>query len=248
MIRNIKYIQKILLLFMFAVILLIVTTPFIIKNIYVFNREQSETILLAIFVFLGIAAYKIHKVEIEKKNKQLNTLKFRKVNLEKRLEEAFAHIGKINIQISEIRSIFSDIEEYPETKKDMIYTLEYFSKKILSSVDTDWVKLKIISLLESKTLETYFVSRGKNIFKRPRISNKDILDGTYDAAEFIVVTSDQQNLNLKTFCILPKRGLSKEQLAIIKAVLSRLELIYVIFSSHYYKDSRSAFINNHTRQ
>lgn len=233
---------------MFAVILLIVTTPFIVRNIYVFNREQSEAILLTIFVFLGIAAYRLHRIEIEKKNKQLSMLRSGKIDLEKQLGEAFAHIGQINIQISEIRSIFSDIKEYPENRKDMIYTLEYFSKKILSSLNTDWVKLKIISLLDSKTLETYFVSRGKNIFKKPRIPNKDILDGTYDTAEFIVVASDQQNLNLKTICVLPKKKeLTREQLAIIKAVISRLELIYLIFSSHYYKDSRPAFINNDTK-
>lgn len=249
MIINIKYIQKILLLFMFAIMLLIVTTPFIVKNIYIFNREQSETILLVIFVFLGIAVYKLYKVEIEKKNVQLSNLKSGKIELEKRLEETFAHIGQINLQISQIRSIFSDIKEYPENRKDMIYTLEYFSKKILSSVNADWVQLKIISLFNLKTLETYFISRGNDVLKTPRIFNRDIIDNTHDTKEFIVVTSDQQNLNLKTICILPnKKKITREQVAIIKAVVSRLELIYLIFSSHYYKDSRPAFINNNEKQ
>jgi hypothetical protein len=238
-----KHTQNILAIFILAIVVLIITTPFIVKNIYVFNREQSQAILLATFVFLGVSVYKLHKNEMEKKNKQLKTLRLKKINLENRLDEAFGHIGKINIQIAEIRSIFSDIKEYPNNKKDLTYTMEYFSKKILSAINIDWVMLKIVNLLDLSTLESYFISRGGRNPVKPNILNEDVLNKTYPTKKFTVITSDQQNLNLKAVCIIPKKELTEGQSAIIKAVISRLELIYVIFSSHYYKDSRSAFID-----
>ena len=54
----------------------------------------------------------------------------------------------------------------------------------------------------------------------------------------------EQNLSLKAICILPKKEIGTGQLALIKAIVTRLELIYVIFSSHYYKNSRSVFKDN----
>ncbi|MDP1846119.1 MAG: hypothetical protein Q8L09_05300 [Candidatus Moranbacteria bacterium] len=164
--------------------------------------------------------------------------------MESQLEEAFGHIGKINIQISEIRSIFSDIKKYPENKKDLNYTLDYFAKKILSIVNVDWVTIKIIDLSDLNTLKILSATRGKEILSGDRISNNDIMDDSYSHHEFVVIKSDQKNLNLKAVCILPKKEIKQEQKAIIKAIVTRLELIYLIFSSHYYKNSRPIFIKD----
>ncbi|MFA5777376.1 MAG: hypothetical protein WC906_02980 [Parcubacteria group bacterium] len=239
-----NFINNIFLLFFLAVIALIVFTPFIVREIYIFNREQSEAFLIFMFILLGFGIFKLHRSEIVKKNIQINLLKSDKNNIESRLDEAFNHIGKINVQISEIRSIFSDIKNYPESKEDLKYALDYFSNKILSIVNVDWVVIRIINPSNLDIFKEHHATRGKMVLPGYTISNKDIMDSSYNHGEFIVVKSDQQNLSLKAICILPKKEIGTGQLALIKAIVTRLELIYVIFSSHYYKNSRSVFKDN----
>ncbi|MFH0929937.1 MAG: hypothetical protein V1814_01660 [Candidatus Moraniibacteriota bacterium] len=239
-----NFLSSIFFLFFLAIIILIVFTPFLVREISVFNREQSEAVFLFVFVLLGYAVYRLHRGEIRKKNIQLNSLRSDNTDMENQLEEAFGHIGKINIQISEIRSIFSDIKKYPENKKDLNYTLDYFANKILSVVNIDWVIIKIINLSDFSTIKIHSATRGKATLSGDKISNKDIMDESYSHHEFVVIKSDQENLNLKAVCILPKKEIKQEQMAIIKAIVTRLELIYIIFSSHYYKNSRPIFIED----
>ncbi|MBI4779408.1 hypothetical protein HY797_03070, partial [Candidatus Falkowbacteria bacterium] len=96
--------------------------------------------------------------------------------MEKKLDEAFKYIGQINVQISEIRSIFSDVKKYPENKKDLKYSMEFMANKILGIINADWVVLRIIALDNLTSLTEYNLARTEGASIKQSISNKELVD------------------------------------------------------------------------
>ncbi len=222
-------------------IILIALTPRFISNGvgFIEKEEDVEGILIIILFVVGYVIYYFYKRELEKSLRQIEEHEMRNKTMEERLDGAIKHIGSLNVQIQEIRSIFSDLNKYPESKQDFKLVVEFLAKKILSLVSAEWVLIRIIDPLTLKTLKDHNQTRGSYILLKHQISNEELVNKRDEIKEFSVVESEPSGLSLRVFCIFPRSNLTQEQKVLLKAVANQLELIYLIFASNYYKNSHT---------
>ena len=143
----------------------------------------------------------------------------------------------MNVQIQEIRSIFNGLKKYPESKNDFKNILKYFAEKVLSIIAVDWVLFKIIDIDNIKTLGEYNQRREGAVSSISKIGNNDLINKT-NLESYNILCSDQGDLNIKIYCVIPKVELAKQTEIFIKAVLNQLEMLFIIFSSSYYKNNK----------
>ena len=156
--------------------------------------------------------------------------------MEERLMSAFKHIGSVNVQIDEVRSAFSEIKKYPENKKDFKYILQFLVNKVLCMTDSDWVLFRIIDAANTSTLGEYYEARGDTASLKYKFSNKKLLvnDSIHGCT---IVKSTQENFTIKTCCIFQASLINRDQEILIKAIVNQLEMLFLIFSSNYYKNT-----------
>lgn len=237
--RNTKLLERTYLLILATIFLLIVFTPYMIQPGFTVLEEQLVEVATIILLFaVGYAVLFLYRKEAARNVNELNGLKQDKVDLETRLAEAFKYIGTVNIQIQQIRSVFSDIRKFPESKKDFRYILQFLADRALSMVKAEWVLFRIIDTQNLDTLREYSGKRGNAILLKYKISNRELASNE-KLEGFTVVGSGQENFHIKTFCIIPKARLSNDNKVFIKAIVNQLEMLFLIFSSIYYRDSRA---------
>jgi hypothetical protein len=235
--RNIKLLERTYLWILVAIFLLIVFAPYIIRSGFsLLEEEIAEVAAIALLFMVGYVVLFLYRKEVNDNRNHLNRLKQDKGALESRLSEAFSYIGTVNIQIEEIKSVFSEIRKFPENKKDFHNVLQFLAERTLSMVNSEWVLFRIIHTEDLDTLSEYSETRGNALLLKHTISNRELAsDEKFEG--LTVVGSAQQNFRIKTFCILPKEKLSSEGKIFIRAVVNQLEMLFVIFTSTYYKNS-----------
>jgi hypothetical protein len=222
-----------------AIFLLIVLTPYIIHTGFtVFEEELVEVAMIILLFTVGYTVLLLYRKETAKNIQEINRLTKEKGALENRITEAFKYIGTVNIQIQEIKSVFSDVRKFPENKKDFAYTLQFLADRTLSMVNTAWVLFRIIDTKNLDSLGEYSKTRGKSMFPKHKISNRTLFSRK-KLKGFTVVGSGHENFYIKTFCIIPKMKLSNDNEVFIKAVVNQLEMLFLIFTSIHYRDSHS---------
>jgi hypothetical protein len=235
--KNVKVLEKIYLVLIVLILVLIISTPLIIpEGISFISEEPLEALIIAILFLVGFFVRKLYQNEAEKNKRAYESLKNEKINVEERLIDAFKHIGSINVQIDEIQSSFSDIRRYPESKQDFKNILQFMGQRILGMTDADWVLFRIIDIASGATLREHCETRGNAVLLKHTFSNKDLKENT-DIDSCKIIKSTQENFNIKTFCILQVKKLNKDQEVLIKAIVNQLEMLFLIFSSNYYKNS-----------
>jgi hypothetical protein len=234
--KNIKLIERIYFTFLFLIFLLVALTPYIIKSGFFFlGEDASEMAEIILLLAIGYVIFRLYRREVAKNLKELEKAKIEKQNLEDRLTDAFKYIGEVNVQIQEIKSVFSNIKKIPENKKDFRYILQFFADKVLSIINVNWVNIRIIDRNNSVSLQEYYGARGGASPVKNKISNNDLLkDKKFD--DFIIITTSQENFRIKIFCIVPKQKISQNQEDLIRGIMNQLEMLFIIFSSSYYKD------------
>jgi len=234
--RNIKLLELACLAIMGAVLGLIIFTPYIVRSGFTFMEEQlTEAVFITLLFAAGSAVFWFYRKESRVNRNRLSQLQQEKGTLESRLTDAFAYIGSVNIQIHEIKSIFSEMGDFPETKKDFAHILRFLAERVLGMVNCDWVVLRIIDVKSLKTLRSHSQTRGNIIALKHKISNKDLAAGK-PSNEFTAVRSGQNNFRITTFCILSPTKLSSDDNVFLKAVVNQLEMLFLIFTSNYYND------------
>lgn len=248
--KNKKVIKTVYLSVLGALFVLIISTPYLIRGSFRVgaNFEVSEDFIeatiIAILLVVGFFIFRAYEKEIERHLRNIATLAAGKNALEARLNEAFNHIGQINVQIQEIHSIFSALKKYPEDKEDFKKILRFFTNKVLGIVPSDWVLFRIINRENLRTVREFGDSRGGAILLKYNISNKALIENEAIAGTHII-SSEQDNLNIKAFCIIPVKELSPNQTILIKTIISQLEMLFLVFASRYYKKEHIAKNNNH---
>lgn len=223
--------KKVFIALVFLDALFILFVPFLSVKIWFFSDEGSESIFIAGLFLLSLVLYRFY-VKETKFNKQYQD------GLEERLRETFKYIGSVNLQIEEMKKVFSENVRYPESKKELHALFINMAERILGIVNTDWVLLKVVDISNKSTLHDYFIARGNKQAERLKIDNQCLLDGSCLINNQTVVGSTQENFNIKAFCILPV-SLNKNQEFMIKSIVNQLEMMFVIFNSLYYKKKQN---------
>ena len=89
---------------------------------------------------------------------------------------------------------------------------------------------RIIDIQSGKTLTEYTKARGAAVLLKSEISNKELMEGK-NPESCRAVASEQENLNIKVFCIMPVKQLNKNQEILLKAIVSNLGMLYLVFES-----------------
>jgi hypothetical protein len=220
---------------------LVVLTPYFIKgniqikNTAILREEIVEGAVITLLLVVGYVASILYKREFDKYHKELTELIISKCDLENKLNDAFSYIGKVNVQLLEIKAVFSALQKYPESKKDYRSVLVFLARKALVIAKVDWVMFRIINPESLRTVQEYSETRDSCPLLEHNISNKALV-GREAIAGCSVVHSEQENLTIRTFCILPREKLTEDQIILLHTIVSEVEMLFIIFSSEYYKE------------
>lgn len=229
---NQKKFRKLLLVVVFLSSIFVLLTPWLVKDEVLGLKEEFwETIIILFFLTLIYAAAFLYF-------KEFRRLLIYQENLEERLKETFKYIGSVNLQIDEIKKTFSNFKKYPENRKEIEEVFNYFSQKILSLVNADWVVLKVINIENNQTLKTTKFVRGKKDFLVPEIKNDDILAGECYLHNCSIIKSEQENLKIKASCILPIKIKNNEEKFFIQSLINQLEMMFLVYSSYFYNKNK----------
>jgi hypothetical protein len=218
----------------------IITGPAHITNNLIFKEETIEGTLLALLFLLSILILNLYKQEVFKHKKLVEKTKKDKMVVTGRLLESDQYIGMLNVQISEIKSIFNSISKYPETKAELKETYRYFGKRILGIVNSNWVLIRIINSNSQRTITEHFEIRLGITASYPRVSNKMIIE-ELSMPEYTSVISNPENLNILVFCIMPNCEISNDQRIFIQAIINEIIKLFMILKSSYYKNDIMIF-------
>jgi hypothetical protein len=158
-----------------------------------------------------------------------------KSTLNERLNEATRYIGELNVQMKEMRTVFSISRKYPKNRRDFSKTLRFLSKKALGIINVDWVLFRIIGSSGLRTLAENFEVRGGKSHSRCSVSNASLWQGLAIGGSS-VIRSEPQNLPIKTFCILPTTELNGNQRILIESLVGLLEMYFIIYRPEYLAD------------
>jgi hypothetical protein len=200
----------------------------------IIEEETIEGSLLGILFVLSILILNLYKHEVNKHKELINKINIDKKKVEKRLIDSDQYIGMINVQIQEIKSIFNNINKYPESKDDLKKTFRFFGERVLGIVNANWVLFRIINNTNHRTLSEQFETRQGFSFEYPHVSNKMIVEDQ-SISPFTSVISNPQNLNILVFCIMPVDKISNDQRVFIQAIINEITKLFVILNSSYYK-------------
>lgn len=226
--KKYKKTRWIILSLIIANIFLIIDTPFLEIRLWNFSEEWSESILIFSLFLLMTLLFSFYSREANKYHKQQE-------DLEERLRETFKYIGSINLQLEEMKKVFSSVNKYPESKKDIQALFAHTAERILGIINIDWVLLKIVDVRNGNNLHEYFISRGNKRVEKMKIDNKTLLSGECPEEKCGIIKSNQENFNIKAFCILPTAVKNDNQKFLINSIVNQLEMLFIIFNSLYYK-------------
>ncbi len=231
MIRKHQRLKKIILIFIGLNILAVVGTPLLEVRLLGLSEGTSESLIISILFVLMATLLGIYFREVDKYRKTQE-------KLEERLRETFKYIGSINLQLEEMKKIFSTVNKYPESQKDIQALFAHTAERILALAPTDWVLLRMVETHQEKTLHEYFISRGNKKIERVKVDNHDLLNGTCSVDGCSLIASNQDNFDLKAFCILSTDIKDSNQRFMINSAVNQLEMLFIIFNSLYYKKNK----------
>jgi hypothetical protein len=217
---------------------LIIYTPTLIRGPVhltkklILEEDTIEGILLGILFIVSVLILSLYKAEVNKHKELIDEIKVDKKKVEERLHVSDQYIGKVNVQLQEIKSIYNSIDNYPKSKKELKKTFNYYGERILGIVKSDWVLIRIIDCNTRRTISEHYEVMQNRLPEYPHVSNKMIMENKQPVSHTSVVYNPA-NLDILVFCILPVEKINSEERIFIQAVID----LYVIINSVYYKNN-----------
>jgi len=205
------------------------------------EENTIEGILLGILFIVSILILNLYKQEVNSHKELIHKINQDKKKVEERLHISDQYIGKVNVQIQGIKSIYNSIDNYPKSKTELKKTLTYFGQRILGIVSSNWVLIRIMNCSTQRTISEHFEARMDHVPDYPHISNKKIIENRQlDSQTTVIYNPD--NLDILVFCVLPAEKISLDERIFIEAIIDELTKLFVIINSLYYKnDNKTEF-------
>jgi hypothetical protein len=215
--RKTKILTRLHLTLLGALLVLIISTPFLVdEGISIFDEEVVESIMILFLIGLSLSVFALYQREIRRK--------------EQSLAQFTRHVGALNLQIEQIRLLCKDIEESFETGKNRRDAITKLADRVLGIVNAAWVVLRIIELESGRTVTECARGRGKTDWSTPEISNRKLLENA-SLDDYSVICSGQDYPHLRAFCMLPVKEITKVQSVLIRVILDNLSMLYVVSTS-----------------
>ena len=230
-VRRTKYMVTAYMLILGLLFIVVVATPLYIrghlsltKNI-ILKEDVLEALLIATLLGLAYTVHRAYRIELE-------NLKKSNAGLIISHTEAFKYIGKVNVQLQELRSIFSGFQWYPETKSEFQRILSSAVRNVQGLVNADWILIRIINQNNLRTITEHWESRSEATYPQVRISNRSLVEDE-TIPSFSIICSHKNNLAVNVVFIIPIKTLGGEEKILIEVIAGELEKLFIIFTLQY---------------
>jgi hypothetical protein len=238
---SIQKVKAVLFLNFIALFILIISTPYFIREgFYIFEESFVEGVFLAVEIFALFFMFKHYDLIMEKKeyeNLMLN-LKLRKK--ERELLNAFQYLGKVNVQVSMIKSVFENIKT-PSTKQELKSTYKELLRLVCSAAGEKCAGLRIVDLVTGRTLGDFLengLTSDNFVCSNFPFGNKDLIETykngsrkSYKGFQFFY--SGAENFKVKAFIFIPakkSRGYEKEEREFLEMIANQCEIFYLLYT------------------
>lgn len=236
---TLQIVYIIVFLILFGLIIYIphvINNPVHITERLIIEEEIIEGFLLSVLFLLNVWIFNLYKNETARQMDLIEKIRNEKKSTDEKLVDSFRYIGRVNVQIQLIKSIFNSSDRFPRTKNDFKKTLQFFSDRVLGIVNTPWVLFRIINSKTQRTVSEQFETRHGLSFDYPHISNKMIIE-QQACTPYTTVISNPQDLKIMVCCTMPVEKITNDERAFIQAITNEVTMIFVIMDSAYYKET-----------
>ena len=224
----------VLFLNFFALFVLIISTPYFIREGFgPFSESFVEGVFLTVQLFALYFMFRHYDVIIEKKEDENFALSAKLKRKEQELINVFQHIGKVNVQVSMIKAIFEKIR-VPSNKKELKLVYGEFLRLVCAVAGEKKAGMRIIDLKSGRTLGEFFSSE-EGIWKDLPFGNHDLIDfyerKTTTMNDFSVFFTDAKNFSIKVFIYTTnysKKEFTKEEKELMGMIANQCEIFFLL--------------------
>ena len=235
---QVERLRNVFLLVFVLLIVTIIFTPLIIKSgISIFSEEVLESILLLVQVSVAWNIFRLYERTVKYREEEAQKFETEYQKREQELLEAFAYLGKVNVQVSLIKSFLGKLKS-PTNKREMKECINEILRMALSISNKEWMTLRIIHPEKFQTISEHWVKTS------PKVKTEEMKIGN---REIVEITKDKRHCNEKGYCVLSSAGsaqaphktflvfreedgIDQEVLDFLKAAVNQCEIIFTLFS------------------
>ncbi len=207
---------------------------------FIIDEDAMEGLLLVFLFALNLLIFKLYKQTTSKQEELIDKIEREKKKADEKLFDSLSYIGKVNVQIEEIKSIFNTTNTLPETKNDFKKTARVLSERVLGIVNTNWALFRIINIDTGRTIFECFETRQGFSCRYPHVSNKMIVEKQF-TSPFTTVVSTPPNVNVLICCAMPVETINTDQRVFIQAIINEITKLFIISNSSHYRDEHGTF-------
>jgi hypothetical protein len=176
MISRIERLRNLFLIVFFLLVISIIFTPLLVRGGFsFFDEEILESIFLFVQVSIAWKAFRLYEETVSYREKEIQKLEKEYQKREKELLEAFAYLGKVNVQVSLIKTFLQKLKA-PSSRQEAENYIKEILKVALSLSGKNWVTLRVIDSKTLQTLSEYWEKSNPRINTAGiKIGNKDIV-------------------------------------------------------------------------
>jgi len=218
----------------------IIFTPLIVRGGFsIFTEEILESILLFAQVSAAWKIFRLYEETVSHREREIEKLGKEYRKREKELLEAFAYLGKVNVQVSLIKSFLETLKA-PSSRREAENYINKILKIVLSLSGKKWATLRVIdmkTLQTSKEYWTYPSEAGPEAEKAGiKIGNKDIVRWEKEGIEseknkfFVFGSSGSELSSGRVFLIFLNGGKIEPDIKdFLRAAANQCEVLLTLF-------------------
>jgi hypothetical protein len=200
------------------------------------QEEFLETALLFVQVSLAWQIFRLYEKTVKMREGDIQKLEKEYQKREKELLETFAYLGKINVQMSLIKSFLQKLKA-PENKKEMKEYIEEILRMAMTISGKDWIVVRMINTKKFQTISEYWVKSPSAVnTEELKIGNREITEMESDRKMcsekgYCVLTPSNAGQNgHKTFLVFSEDNkIDREVMDFLKAAVNQCEVIHNLF-------------------
>jgi hypothetical protein len=238
MASRIEKLRDLFLLAFFLLVIAIIFTPLLVQRGFsIFPEEVLESIFLLLQISAAWKILRLYERTVDYREKEIDKLQGEYQKREKELLEAFAYLGKVNVQVSLIKSFLQKLKA-PANRKEAETYIKDILNIALSLSGKDWVTLRAIDTRTQKTLNEYWAKgRQETETKGIKIGNKEIVKWEKSKEEgerknYLVFGSSGSELaSLKVFLVfLNGEKIDRDIEDFLRAAANQCEVLLTLFN------------------
>jgi len=236
---RIERLRNLFLVVFFLLVISIIFTPLLVRGgLSIFPEEVLESILLLLQISVAWKIFRLYERTVKNREKEIEKLEGEYQKREKELLEAFAYLGKVNVQISLIQSFLQKIKAPSSRKEAESYVNEILSIALTLS-GKKWATLRAIDAKTLQTVKEYWAKKNPEIdISGIKISNKDIASWGEEGSQcekngYCVYTSAGSSLSSLKVCLVFLNGekMDRDIEGFLRATANQCEVLLTLFDS-----------------